>query len=195
MSVWRIALSSLIGFSLTPMALATPTLSVHDIIQQEAQRSGVPVALIQAVIHVESNHNPKAVSPKGAQGLMQLMPATAQRFGVRNAFDPAQNIRAGSTYLAWLYRRYQNWSLALAGYNAGEGAVDKYGGIPPYRETRRYVRKVLARYQAHNAQKSTNQLPFYAVTESVPTPYQPPSISPKVAAQRSPIFFDVGKGL
>ncbi|MGB0848985.1 MAG: lytic transglycosylase domain-containing protein [Thiolinea sp.] len=118
----------------------------QPLIQQEASNSGVSAALISAVIQVESDFRANVVSPKGAQGLMQLMPATAQRFGVKDAFDPQQNIRGGSQYLLWLYRRYQNWPLVLAAYNAGEQKVDKYGGIPPYRETRNYVRKVLQHY-------------------------------------------------
>lgn len=118
---------------------------LDGIVQAAAQQTGVPVSVIRAVIQQESAHNPGAVSPKGAQGLMQLMPGTAARFGVSNAFDPAENIRGGTTYLAWLYNRYQSWPLALAGYNAGEGAVDKYAGIPPYRETQDYVRKIMAR--------------------------------------------------
>lgn len=116
------------------------------LIHQESVSSGVPEAIITAVIQVESSFRKKALSPKGAQGLMQLMPATAQRFGVKNAFDPKQNIRGGTQYLLWLYRRYQNWPLVLAAYNAGEQKVDKYGGIPPYRETRNYVGKVLREY-------------------------------------------------
>lgn len=118
---------------------------LDSIVQAAAQQTGVPVSVIRAVIQQESAHNPGAVSHKGAQGLMQLMPGTAARFGVYNAFDPAENIRGGTTYLAWLYNRYQSWPLALAGYNAGEGAVDKYAGIPPYRETQDYVRKIMAR--------------------------------------------------
>lgn len=118
---------------------------LDGIVQAAAQQTGVPVSVIRAVIQQESAHNPGAVSRKGAQGLMQLMPGTAARFGVYNAFDPAENIRGGTTYLAWLYNRYQSWPLALAGYNAGEGAVDKYAGIPPYRETQNYVSKIMAR--------------------------------------------------
>ncbi len=118
----------------------------QQLIHQEALSSGVPAALITAVIRVESSFREKVISPKGAQGLMQLMPATAKRFAVQNAFDPQQNIRGGTHYLRWLYQRYQNWPLALAAYNAGEQKVDKYAGIPPYRETQRYVQKVLQHY-------------------------------------------------
>lgn len=124
------------------------------IIKAESLRSGVPVALLTAVIRAESSFRPTAVSAKGAQGLMQLMPATAERFKVQNAFDPAQNIRGGSRYLAWLYHRYQHWPLALAAYNAGEGAVDRYGGMPPYRETRDYVHKVLQYYAKLTGQQN-----------------------------------------
>ena len=118
----------------------------QQLIRQEALSSGVPANLIQSVIQVESSFRETVVSPKGAQGLMQLMPATAERFGVQDAFDPQQNIRGGTQYLRWLYQRYQSWPLVLAAYNAGEQTVDKYGGIPPYRETQNYVRKVLQHY-------------------------------------------------
>lgn len=118
----------------------------QSLIQQASVSSGVPAAIITAVIRVESGFRETVISPKGAQGLMQLMPATAQRFGVKDAFDPRQNIQGGSQYLRWLYQRYQHWPLVLAAYNAGEKKVDKYGGIPPYRETRNYVQKVLAHY-------------------------------------------------
>ena len=118
----------------------------QQLIRQEAKTSGVPANLIQSVIQVESSFRETVVSPKGAQGLMQLMPATAERFGVKDAFNPQQNIRGGTQYLRWLYQRYQHWPLVLAAYNAGEQKVDKYGGIPPYRETQHYVRKVLQHY-------------------------------------------------
>ena len=118
------------------------------IIQQAAQTHGVSAGLIKAVMHTESGFNTHARSPVGAQGLMQLMPATAKRFNVSNAYDPQQNIMAGAKYLAWLLKRFNgNTSLALAGYNAGEGNVQKYGGIPPFRETQDYVRRVNSRYQ------------------------------------------------
>ena len=98
---------------------------------------------MRAIIHAESAYNPNALSRVGAQGLMQLMPATARRFGVGNAFDAGQNIRGGVQYLAWLLKRFNgDLTLAAAGYNAGEGAVDKYKGVPPYSETQRYVQRV-----------------------------------------------------
>lgn len=111
--------------------------------------SNLPAALIYAVISVESNSNQLAVSNKGAQGLMQLMPATAKRFGGTNAFDARDNILTGSRYLRWLLDTFnQNIELAVAGYNAGENAVIKAGHkIPPYSETQKYVPKVLARYE------------------------------------------------
>ena len=112
-------------------------------IRAAALQQGVDEAVVRAIIHAESSFNPNAMSRVGAQGLMQLMPGTARRFGVGNAFDAGQNIRGGVQYLAWLLKRYNgDLSLAAAGYNAGEGAVDKYGGVPPYAETRRYVERV-----------------------------------------------------
>ena len=94
-------------------------------------------------IHAESAYRPNALSHAGAQGLMQLIPATASRFGVADPFDPSQNIRGGVRYLAWLMKRYSsNLTLVAAAYNAGEGAVDRNGGVPPYSETQRYVQRV-----------------------------------------------------
>ena len=108
-----------------------------------AREFGVDEAVVRAVIHAESAFNPAALSRAGAQGLMQLMPATARRFGVSDAFDATQNIRGGVQYLAWLLRRFNgDLTLAAAGYNAGEGAVDRNGGVPPYSETRYYVQRV-----------------------------------------------------
>ncbi|MFO1325823.1 MAG: transglycosylase SLT domain-containing protein [Rubrivivax sp.] len=101
--------------------------------------------VVLAVMHQESNFDPLAVSPKNAQGLMQLIPDTARRFGVRNATDPAQNIRGGMAYLRWLLAYFEgDLALALAAYNAGERAVERYRGVPPYAETRLYVRKIIA---------------------------------------------------
>ena len=112
-------------------------------IRAAAHEYGVEEAIVRAIIHAESAYRPNAVSRAGAQGLMQLIPATASRFGVANPFDPSQNIKGGVKYLAWLLKRYDsNLTLAAAGYNAGEGAVDKYNGVPPYAETQRYVQRV-----------------------------------------------------
>ncbi len=115
-------------------------------IRETAEKYGVSSALVEAVIRVESAFNPWAVSRKGAQGLMQLMPQTASALGVRDSFNPRQNIDGGVRHLRYLLDRYPgNVRLALAAYNAGEGAVDYYGGIPPYAETQQYVQKVLER--------------------------------------------------
>lgn len=111
---------------------------------------GVDPMLVRAVVHAESAFNADAVSPKGAQGLMQLMPATAARFDVSDPFDPQQNINAGVRYLAWLIKRFDgDTTLATAAYNAGEGAVDRHNGVPPYAETTAYVAKVDALAHAY----------------------------------------------
>ena len=105
-----------------------------------------------AIIATESNFDARALSPKRAQGLMQLIPETAARFGVRNAMDPAQNIRGGMAYLRWLLAYFEgDVTLVAAAYNAGEGAVERYRGVPPYAETRAYVRRILALVGYRNA--------------------------------------------
>lgn len=115
-----------------------------DIVASAAQKHDLDPALLTAVAHVESRFNPQAVSPKGAQGILQLMPQTAKRFGVKDSFDASQNVEAGARYLSWLLARYEGRTdLALAGYNAGEQAVDRYKGIPPFPETRTYVTRVM----------------------------------------------------
>ena len=114
-------------------------------IDEECRKANLDAAFVTALIRAESNFNPYAVSRKGARGLMQLMPATAERFGVKRSFDAASNIRGGVLYLKSLCVRFSNApELVLAAYNAGEDAVDSYGGVPPYRETVNYVRKILA---------------------------------------------------
>jgi soluble lytic murein transglycosylase-like protein len=117
-----------------------------SLVESAATAHHLDPALVAAVIRVESNWQPRAVSPKGARGLMQLMPATARRLGVTKAFDPSQNVRGGALYLSRLAERFGELEVEkiLAAYNAGEEAVETYQGIPPYRETRDYVRKVMA---------------------------------------------------
>jgi len=119
----------------------------EKLVREAADRHRVDPALVRAVIETESNWNPKAYSHKGAGGLMQLIPTTAQRYGAYDVFDPQQNIDAGVKHLKWLLERYNgNLDLALAAYNAGEGAVDRVHGVPAYRETRNYVQKVQNAY-------------------------------------------------
>jgi soluble lytic murein transglycosylase-like protein len=128
-----------------------------DIIERHAGDSGVPADLVRAVIQVESGFNPAAVSPKGAQGLMQLMPGTARELGVADPFQPEDNIRGGVTYLKRLLEQYSHdVRLALAAYNAGPASVDRYGDVPPYRETQAYVKKIAS-----------------ATSITVPTPARP----------------------
>jgi soluble lytic murein transglycosylase-like protein len=126
----------------------TGNAKIDEIIVVASIQNGIEPLLLYSVMHQESAFNTRAVSPKGARGLMQLMPATAARFGVKNVFDPEQNIHGAAQYLRFLLDLFNgNVSLALAGYNAGEGAVKKYGyAIPPYPETINYVRKIKRRY-------------------------------------------------
>lgn len=120
---------------------------LSPIIETAAEAHGLDPRLVESVIAVESAFDPGALSVKGAQGLMQLMPATAARFAVTDVWDPAQNIRGGTRYLRLLLDEFGDLRLALAAYNAGEGAVRRHAGVPPYAETRRYVDLVLRRYR------------------------------------------------
>lgn len=120
------------------------------LISELARRNGVPAALVKAVIAAESRFDPRAVSSKGAQGLMQLMPATADMLGVDDPFEPRENMGGGIRYLRLLLDRFGDPTWAVAAYNAGPEAVDRYGGIPPYPETRQYVRQVMAYYRKYH---------------------------------------------
>jgi soluble lytic murein transglycosylase-like protein len=127
----------------TPLAAASKSSRYDALIHRHAQQHGVSADLVRAVIHVESGFNPTAVSVKGAIGLMQLMPATARDLGVTNPFSPEENIRGGVAYLKQLLDRYRgDVELALAAYNAGMGNVEKYGDVPPFKETQNYIKKV-----------------------------------------------------
>jgi soluble lytic murein transglycosylase-like protein len=131
--------------TLAPVAMEPAAL--NQMVQQSAEKNHVDPALVRAVISTESNWNSSAVSSKGALGLMQLIPGTAQLLGVGNAFDPVQNVEGGTRYLAMLLQRYNGDVVkAVAAYNAGPGAVDRFGGVPDYRETRNYVQKVTSSY-------------------------------------------------
>ena len=130
---------------------------IYKLVDKLAQRSGIDPKLVMAVILVESGFNPNAVSPKNAQGLMQLIPETAQRFRVKNAFDPEDNIKGGIAYLQWLLAFFKgDVALVAAAYNSGEGTVEKYRGVPPYPETQKYVKRVVQLYQktAHPYQQN-----------------------------------------
>jgi soluble lytic murein transglycosylase-like protein len=131
-------------------AYLAPVRTYDDLIKSASRRHGVPPALVKAVIHAESAFDPRAVSPKGAMGLMQLMPATAQLMGVAQPFHASQNVQGGTRYLRSLHDRYGSWTHTLAAYNAGPSAVDQYRGVPPYAETRQYVKRVLSYYRRYH---------------------------------------------
>lgn len=135
-----------------PAMVPVATLSLTDIVRQSGRRNGLDPDLIHSVIAAESAGNPRAVSPKGAAGLMQLMPLTARSLNVSDVFDPTQNVEAGAKYLRRLLDQYDHdLSKALAAYNAGPAKVDAYRGLPPYRETQQYVKRVISSF---NAKKS-----------------------------------------
>jgi hypothetical protein len=125
-----------------------PTPAIRQAIQASSARHGLDPNLIYAVIEAESGFHQYAVSPKGAQGLMQIMPETQRTLGLRQPFDPRQNIDTGTRYLRALMKRFQSLELALAAYNAGPAVVERHKGVPPYAETRQYIQRVLARYHS-----------------------------------------------
>lgn len=137
-----------------------------DLIEQHSRTHSVRPDLVRAVMQVESGFNPRARSPKGAMGLMQLMPATARQFGVQDPYNPAENVRGGVAYLRELLDRYQNKEeLALAAYNAGPNAVDKHGqSVPPYRETRNYVAQI---HQMAGSRVEVRDNHIYKITETI----------------------------
>lgn len=147
--------------------VSTPK-EITELIEKSARAQGVDPLLVHSMVAVESNYNAAAVSPKGAQGLMQLMPATARMLGVTDSFDPKENIEAGVKYLKYLQGVYKDDRLALAAYNAGPGAVEKYKQIPPYKETRQYVERVGRNYEeARKAQPAAVPQAPAAQTETV----------------------------
>ena len=149
-AVWVVKVDTKTGKLIRTLTAPKPSpgtsAEVHSLVADAAKNFDVNPLLVDSVIQVESNYNPFAVSAKGAQGLMQLMPSTAQRFGVTNTFDPKQNIEAGVRYLKFLQDTFQDDRLAIAAYNAGEKAVAKYKDVPPYPETVSYVAKVGKKY-------------------------------------------------
>lgn len=156
-SYTEIPASQILGYQadLTPLPAAeksTPQLSLDQHVTRAGETNGVDADFIRSVIRAESGSNPKAVSRKGAQGLMQLMPATATKLGVKDSFDPAQNVNGGTQFLRELLEKYNgDAAKALAAYNAGPHRVEQYHGVPPYRETRQYVASVIRDYNRRKA--------------------------------------------
>jgi len=136
-----------------------------------ALQHALPPELVRSVIQVESNYNPDAVSPKGARGLMQLIPSTARRFGVSDAFNPIENIQGGVKYLSYLVDLYHgNYALVLAAYNAGEQSVTRYGGVPPYPETQKYVVDVGKRFDQTRKPEVSPKRPAETPAAAEPVP-------------------------
>lgn len=137
------------GTEAAAKAATVKTGSFGNIYQEAATKSGLDANLIRAIAEVESGENPNAVSSAGAMGVMQLMPGTAKSLGVENPFDARENVLGGAQYLKTLAKRYGDLPRTLAAYNAGQGAVDRHGGVPPYQETQNYIKKVIQHYQEH----------------------------------------------
>ncbi len=166
----------------TPVAPAIPhiaSVELDQMVDRIANQQGVEAPLVHSVILAESNYNASAVSPKGAQGIMQLIPATAKRFGVGNAFDAADNIQGGVRYLRFLLDYYHgDYTKSIAAYNAGEAAVDKYNGVPPYAETMGYVRTVARHLTAQRKNQSSA-----GTTVSQPAQPAEPNAHPHIQAE------------
>jgi hypothetical protein len=163
-SLWRVA----------PLwAKADTYASLREMVTAVAVREGVDPALVEAIVAAESDFNPRAVSPKGARGLMQLMPQTASFYGVSDSFDPKENLTGGIRHLRDLLRYFGgDLSRSLAAYNAGAAAVVTYGGLPPYRETQQYVKKVLARYRGGQVPPSPPSVHSSGRQASQPAPVE-----------------------
>ena len=153
-----------------PARVAPPTVqpAISEMVDHAAKAHDVDPLLVHSVIKVESNYNPFAISPKGAEGLMQLAPPTARMLGVTNSFDPGQNIEAGVKYLKHLQGIYKDDQLALAAYNAGPGAVEKYKQVPPYKETQNYVKQVGKRYSEAKAAAEKKEIAAAKPAEAPP---------------------------
>ena len=160
-----------------PIRVPAPPARITEFVKNSARSHGVDPLLVHSVIQVESNYNLHAVSPKGAEGLMQLMPGTSRQLGVGNTFDPAQNIEAGVRYLKQLQETYKDDRLALAAYNAGPGAVDRFHQVPPFAETRNYVEQVAKRYRAAKNAASGGRKEQEAAEQT----------SPALAGQEAPV--------
>lgn len=153
-----------------------PPAKIAEVVERKAKEHGVDPLLVHSVISVESAYNPYAVSTAGAEGLMQLIPSTARQYGVRNSFDVEQNIEGGVKYLKHLKSMFADERLVLAAYNAGEGAVMKYGWVPPYAETQNYVYEVGRRYgsaRREQQQNTATQAPVAAAATPKPDAPKP----------------------
>jgi soluble lytic murein transglycosylase-like protein len=163
-----------------------PTAEVSALVEQSARTHQVDPLLVHSIIQVESDYNLYAISPKGAEGLMQLTPSTARMLGVSNSFDPGQNIEAGVKYLKYLQSVYKDDRLALAAYNAGPGAVDKYNQVPPYPETQEYVNRVGKRYgEARRAAAAKSASDAASAGGTTPMPVNP-APQPQTVEERHP---------
>jgi hypothetical protein len=163
-------------------AVATPPADLNQVVLDASVRHGIDPDFVRSVIKVESNFKPRAVSRKGAQGLMQLMPQTAAKLGVTDAFDPQANVEAGVTHLSYLLDLYHNDVIkALAAYNAGERRVDQYKGVPPYNETRRYVNNIVRDFNAKKRAQMKASQPASAKRAGTSTKL-PPAAKPEPSA-------------